>query len=58
VKTWLPATYNGPKSWLDQLVYDRALLLVGVRYSSFNNADFILESYSREEGVAGPDDLS
>lgn len=28
VKTWLPAQYEGPKSWLDQLVYDRALLLV------------------------------
>ncbi|KAF5352277.1 hypothetical protein D9758_011942 [Tetrapyrgos nigripes] len=27
VKTWLPAKYEGPKSWLDQLVYDRALLL-------------------------------
>ncbi|KAJ7868491.1 kinase-like protein [Mycena leptocephala] len=27
VKTWLPAQYDGPKSWLDQLVYDRALLL-------------------------------
>jgi hypothetical protein len=30
VKTWLPATYDGPKSWLDQLVYDRALVLVCV----------------------------
>ena len=28
VKTWLPATYDGPKAWLDQLVYDRALMLV------------------------------
>ncbi|KAF7329579.1 Other ulk ulk protein kinase [Mycena kentingensis (nom. inval.)] len=27
VKTWLPASYDGPKSWLDQLVYDRALVL-------------------------------
>lgn len=27
MKTWLPAQYDGPKSWLDQLVYDRALLL-------------------------------
>ncbi|KAF7366818.1 Serine/threonine-protein kinase ATG1 [Mycena sanguinolenta] len=27
VKTWLPAQYDGPKAWLDQLVYDRALLL-------------------------------
>lgn len=28
VKTWLPALYDGPKAWLDQLVYDRALMLV------------------------------
>ena len=28
VKTWLPVTYDGPKTWLDQLVYDRALVLV------------------------------
>ncbi|OAX32115.1 Pkinase-domain-containing protein [Rhizopogon vinicolor AM-OR11-026] len=27
VKTWLPAQYDGPKIYLDQLVYDRALLL-------------------------------
>ncbi|KAG7445270.1 kinase-like protein [Guyanagaster necrorhizus] len=27
VKTWLPARYDGPKTWLDQLVYDRALVL-------------------------------
>lgn len=27
VKTWLPVQYDGPKSWLDQLVYDRALVL-------------------------------
>jgi serine/threonine-protein kinase ULK/ATG1 len=28
VKTWLPVQYDGPKIYLDQLVYDRALLLV------------------------------
>ncbi|KAJ7641323.1 kinase-like protein [Roridomyces roridus] len=27
VKTWLPVQYDGPKSWIDQLVYDRALEL-------------------------------
>ncbi|TEB32743.1 other/ULK/ULK protein kinase [Coprinellus micaceus] len=27
VKTWLPAQYDGPKAWLDQMVYDRALML-------------------------------
>lgn len=31
VKTWLPAQYDGAKSWLDQLVYDRALYLVRLR---------------------------
>jgi len=29
VKAWLPAQYDGAKSFLDQLVYDRALVLVG-----------------------------
>lgn len=28
VKTWLPAQYSGPPTFLDQLVYDRALFLV------------------------------
>ena len=32
VKTWLPVTYDGPKTWLDQLVYDRALVLVSHQY--------------------------
>lgn len=32
VKTWLPAPQDGPKSWLDQLVYDRALMLVRLRF--------------------------
>ncbi|KIJ64719.1 hypothetical protein HYDPIDRAFT_28086 [Hydnomerulius pinastri MD-312] len=27
VKTWLPVQYDGPKIYLDQLVYDRALML-------------------------------
>jgi serine/threonine-protein kinase ULK/ATG1 len=29
IKTWLPQQYEGPRSYIDQLVYDRALLLVG-----------------------------
>jgi len=33
VRTWLPVSYDGPKSWLDQLVYDRALLLVSLTFS-------------------------
>jgi hypothetical protein len=28
VKTWLPVQYDGPKIYLDQLIYDRALMLV------------------------------
>lgn len=28
VKTWLPVQYNGPKTYLEQSVYDRALFLV------------------------------
>ncbi|KAF8558554.1 kinase-like protein [Imleria badia] len=27
VKTWLPVQYDGPKIYLDQLIYDRALML-------------------------------
>ena len=34
VKTWLPMTYTGTKSWLDQLVYDHALVLVRRRFLS------------------------
>lgn len=30
VKTWLPAQYSGPPTFLDQLVYDRALTLVSI----------------------------
>lgn len=33
VKSWLPAQYDGPRSWLDQLVYDRALMLVCLVYA-------------------------
>ena len=28
VKAWLPAQYAGPPTFIDQLVYDRALQLV------------------------------
>ena len=28
VKTWLPAQYTGPGTWVDELVYNRALTLV------------------------------
>jgi len=28
VKTWLPAQYVGPSTWVDELVYNRALTLV------------------------------
>ena len=30
VKTWLPAQYTGPPTFIDQLVYDRALNLVRI----------------------------
>ncbi|KAI8989164.1 kinase-like protein [Trametes punicea] len=40
VKTWLPAQYTGPPTFLDQLVYDRALLLsrTAARKELFNQA--------------------
>ncbi|KAI0752666.1 kinase-like protein [Daedaleopsis nitida] len=40
VKTWLPAQYTGPPTFLDQLVYDRALLLsrTAARKELFNSA--------------------
>ena len=28
VKTWLPDQYTGPRTWVDELVYNRALTLV------------------------------
>jgi serine/threonine-protein kinase ULK/ATG1 len=37
VKSWLPAQYDGPKAWLDQLVYDRALVLVRLHLLLFVN---------------------
>jgi serine/threonine-protein kinase ULK/ATG1 len=37
VKTWLPAQYSGPKAWLDQLVYDRALVLVSLGQKLMKN---------------------
>jgi hypothetical protein len=30
VKTWLPAQYTGPSTWVDELVYNRALTLVHI----------------------------
>ncbi|KAI0634197.1 Pkinase-domain-containing protein [Trametes polyzona] len=40
VKTWLPAQYTGPPTFLDQLVYDHALLLsrTAARKELFDNA--------------------
>jgi serine/threonine-protein kinase ULK2 len=34
VKTWLPAQYTGPTTWVDELVYNRALTLVRTFSSS------------------------
>ncbi|KAI0772765.1 Pkinase-domain-containing protein [Trametes elegans] len=41
VKTWLPAQYVGPPTFLDQLVYDRALLLsrTAARKEFFDQAE-------------------
>ena len=32
VKTWLPAQYTGPSTWVDELVYNRALTLVRIPF--------------------------
>jgi hypothetical protein len=32
VKTWLPAQYTGPSTWVDELVYNRALTLVRISF--------------------------
>ena len=47
VRTWLPVSYEGPKSWLDQLVYDRALLLVGVCSSILSPKAWLILFQSR-----------
>ncbi len=39
VKTWLPAQYTGPSTWVDELVYNRALTLV--RDPSFLSLPFL-----------------
>jgi serine/threonine-protein kinase ULK/ATG1 len=53
VKTWLPAQYDGPKAWLDQLVYDRALVLVRIElfwgfFSTGKLKSFLVENSSAE----------
>ena len=35
VKTWLPAQYTGPSTWVDELVYNRALTLVNMPFFLF-----------------------
>jgi serine/threonine-protein kinase ULK/ATG1 len=37
VKTWLPAQYTGPSTWVDELVYNRALTLVRIPSLSFHH---------------------
>ena len=49
VKTWLPAQYTGPPTFLDQLIYDRALSLVSI-YSSTSYA--LLTDYVEQDGRA------
>jgi len=40
VRTWLPAQYGGSKAWLDQLVYDRALVLFLCKPSKVESNSF------------------
>ncbi len=50
VKTWLPAQYTGPSTWVDELVYNRALTLVRIPSlpsPSTSSADFSFLSTSR-----------
>ena len=56
MKTWLPVTYDGPKSWLDQLVYDRALLLVGF-LSSLVSSSITLTCYLYQSRTAARKEL-
>lgn len=57
VKTWLPAQYSGPPTFLDQLVYDRALLLV--RNSQLLFSDSSTESdWCRSHRVGQPRERS
>ena len=61
VKTWLPVTYDGPKTWLDQLVYDRALVLVSPSIPSLffyvSNLPFLYaESNRSAKRAVGSDD--
>lgn len=58
VKTWLPAQYTGPPTFLDQLVYDHALMLVRT-YKLFDHSDLsnfapYTESHCRPEGAVRP----
>ena len=50
VKTWLPVQYEGPKAWLDQLVYDRALVLVGSFAVSLLRLNATLFSHALRHG--------
>ena len=56
VKTWLPAKYEGSRTWLDQLVYDRALVLVRVLVLILHLAVLISppESPRSAQGIVGP----
>ena len=51
VKAWLPAQYAGPPTFIDQLVYDRALQLVSrlalILNCGLNIADLAYPSQSR-----------
>lgn len=64
VKTWLPAQYTGPSTYVDELVYNRALTLVRcllfLVHTSFgvtlrSKTEYIIsEPNGGEEGTLGP----
>lgn len=57
VKTWLPVTYDGPKTWLDQLVYDRALVLVSHQFFLVSDSKVQLKNVSVQSRTAARKEL-
>jgi serine/threonine-protein kinase ULK2 len=52
VKTWLPKQYAGSKTFLDQLVYDRALVLVWKNPCSLFQAILYLTQFMQSRTAA------
>ena len=53
VKTWLPAQYTGPPTFLDQLVYDRALSLVSPNVLTLTTQGDFTDDYDRVVQLRG-----